>query len=99
MRSYNFDKIIFTEHALLRAKIRNIKIDDVKRELTNPKELYYFEEQEAEFPNEKKFNLYFKHSNNYNHRYVIVINDKCIVVTVIRINKKIQRKVDKNANI
>lgn len=99
LSSYALDNILISKHALLRAGLRNFDILDIKKTINNPFNLYYFEEQKANFSNEKKFNCYFRHSKKYCHRFIIIINGKCIICTVIKINIKVQKGVDKNAKI
>lgn len=61
--------------------------------------LVFAEKQKATGANEEKYNCYFKYSNTLAHRYVIVINAKVVVVTVIKIRKKWQRRMEKYAKV
>ncbi|MDD4354147.1 MAG: DUF4258 domain-containing protein [Candidatus Nanoarchaeia archaeon] len=95
LRSYPKDKIILNEHSRLRSIQRNISLKDILNHISSPEKLYYFEEQTANKSNEYKFNCFFHHSNKYVYRFVIVINGECVIITVIRINKIMQKEADK----
>lgn len=97
LKKYNQDDIIITEHARKQAIFRNINIEEVKENIINLKRLVFYEEQEAEKENEFKYNCYFSYSKTQCHRYIIVTNGKCIVCTVIKINRRWQYMVEKNA--
>jgi len=40
LKKYTKDDIVFTSHAFIRAKQRNIKLSEVIENITNPKRLY-----------------------------------------------------------
>lgn len=62
LKKYSEDDIVFTTHALLRAKQRNIGLDEVKDNIINPMRLSYAEKQESHKLGEEKYNCYFLHS-------------------------------------
>ena len=43
--------------------------------------------------NERKFECYFAYSKNYCHKYILVINGKIIIVTIIDINRDWQKMI------
>ena len=81
-------------------KLRGV-IDPNKGEefFINPKRLSFAEKQKAERGGEEKYNCYFGYSKTQCHRYVLVINAECIVCTIIKINRRWQHIVEKNAKI
>jgi hypothetical protein len=94
LKNYSKKNIILSEHAKIRALQRNIQISEIIEHITNPNKLYHFEEQLVENSTESKFNCFFQHSNKYIYRFVIILNGKCIIITVIRINKIMQKMVN-----
>lgn len=98
-RKYAQNDIVITDHARLQATVRQIDLEEVKRNILNPVRLVFAEKQTAAGANEEKYNCYFKYSNTLAHRYVIVINAKAVVVTVIKIRKKWQRRMEKYAKV
>ncbi len=99
LKKYTKEDIIITNHAKIRAKIRRIPITDVVHNLLNPSKLHYARREPAKKKGEKKYSCYFIFSKGQAHRYVIVINSSMIVVTVIRINRRWQRRVEKYGQV
>ena len=99
LKKYSKEDIIITPHAEKQARFRNIDLVEVKENIINPKRLTFAEKQEAERKNEEKYDCYFGYSKTQCHRYVLVINKKCIVCTVIKINRRWQHIFEKNAKI
>jgi hypothetical protein len=95
LSNYKKEEIIITNHAEEQAEFRRINLEEVKENIVNPQKLVYFEEQEAQKPSEKKYDCYFAYSDNFYHRYVIVINRKLIIVTIIRVNRKWQAAIER----
>jgi len=95
LRKYKKEDIIITPHAELQALIREANLDEVKENVINPEKLVYVEEQKAKNPWEKKYNCYFAYSKLFAHRYVIVINRKIIIPTIIVINRDWQKEVER----
>lgn len=93
----NFKKtdIIITEHTRIRIIQRQLKIDEIIENIINPEKLEYAIKEKAEFPKEEKFDCYFGYSKSLCHRYVLVLKDKVVVVTAIKINRRWQKIVDK----
>ena len=94
-RRYKKEDIIITKHAEIQAYIREIDLEEVKENITNPEKLVYAEEQSHEKQGGKKYNCYFAYSNNLYHRYILTMNGKIIIVTIIKINRKWQRIVER----
>jgi len=99
LKKYKIGNIIITDHAEKQANFRGIELDEVKENIINPEKLVFVEKQEAEKENEEKYNCYFGYSKTQCHRYVLVINNKCIVCTIIKINRRWQHIFEKNVKI
>ena len=99
LRSYTKEQIIFTKHARIRAVQRSIELEEIKNNIINPDRLFYAEKQEAKGRYEEKYDCYFYYSKTLCHRYVLIINKKIIVCTVIKINRRWQRRVEKHEKI
>jgi len=87
LKEYKKEDIIITDHAILRADFRGTSIDEVKNNILNPEKLVQTKEKEAKFSHERKLECYFKYSDNLYHKYVLIINRKIIIVTIIIINR------------
>ena len=96
---YKKEDIIITDHARKQAIFRNVDLEEIKENIINPKRLSYAEKQKAEKEGEEKYNCYFGYSKTQCHRYVLVISAKCIVCTVIKLNRRWQHIVEKNVKI
>lgn len=90
--------IVITPHAGMRAAQRNIGMEEIYGNLLNPSKLV-FAEYECETEDGKKYCCYFDTSKKRFNLYVIVINNNVTVVTVFEANKKLQKRVEKNAKI
>jgi hypothetical protein len=99
LHKYNAENVIITEHAKIQALFRGINLNEVKENIINPTRLIFAGKQEAEKEGEEKYDCYFQYSKTQCHRYVLVINAKCIVCTVIKINRRWQRIIEKHAKI
>ena len=99
LKRYKKEDIIVTEHAKLQAIFRNIELDEIKENILNTKRLSFTGKQKAEKEGEEKYDCYFGYSKTQCHRYIIVINNKCIVCTVIKINRRWQHIVEKSTKI
>lgn len=93
LRSYSKEDIIFTNHTRIRALMREIDLEEVKENIINPVRLVYFREQNSQREKEHKYECYFSYSKNYCHKYVLTINGKIIIVTIININRDWQRSI------
>ncbi|MFH1065317.1 MAG: hypothetical protein V1734_02315 [Nanoarchaeota archaeon] len=99
LRKYKKEDIIISIHAYIRAVARQIDLDEVKENIINPTKLYYIERQAAKHDWEEKYDCYFGYTKTLCHRYVITINHKCIVCTIIKMNRRWQRRFEKHAKI
>ncbi|MBU0957733.1 MAG: hypothetical protein KKF56_02885 [Nanoarchaeota archaeon] len=95
LRSYRKEDIIITDHAEVRAILREIDLEEIRNNIINPDKLVYVEEQKADKLNEEKYGCYFAYSEKYCHKYVLVINRKVIIVTIIIINRDWQKAIKK----
>lgn len=93
LKSYDKKHIFLTNHAKIRALMRNIDLEEVKNNIINPVKLVYFKEQKSEKEKEYKYECYFSYSKNYCHKYILTTNGKVIIVTVISINRDWQRSI------
>lgn len=91
LKGYNKQDIIITEHAKIRAFGRGINLEEVKDNIINPFRLVHFEEQKAKYKDEKKYACYFAYSRTYCHKYVLTLNRKVIIITIININRDWQK--------
>ena len=99
LKNYDKNHIIITPHAQKQAIFRSIDLDEVKDNILDPKRLAFAGKQDAVKPNEEKFDCYFAYSNTQCQRYIVVFNDNCVVCTVIKINRRWQRIVEKYAKV
>jgi hypothetical protein len=91
LKKYRFEEIIISNHAIERARFRSIDLDEVRKNIINPIRLIYASRQDALNIGEEKYDCYFDYGKNKCQRYVLIINSKCIVCTVIKINRKWQK--------
>ena len=99
LKKYKKEDIIITNHAEKQAMFRSIDLNEVKENIINPKRLYFYRKQKAEKEGEGKYDCYFGYSKTRCHRYVLVINAKCVICTIIKINRRWQYIAEKNAKI
>tara|TARA_B100000315_G_scaffold230260_1_gene240519 strand:- start:160 stop:507 length:348 start_codon:yes stop_codon:yes gene_type:complete len=96
-RLKKFDKkdIIFTDHSLIRIRQRQLDKDEIIENIINPRRLSYAIREKSASKAEEKFDCYFGYSKTLCHRYVMVIKDNVIIVTVVKINRRWQRIAEK----
>ncbi len=99
LKQFNKDDVIISDHALIRLKQRQITEAEIIENIINPKRLQYAIKQEADRPGEEKFDCYFDYSKTQCHRYVLVIKNKVIVVTVVKVNRRWQKIVEKKLKL
>ncbi|MFH0869132.1 MAG: hypothetical protein V1839_02815 [archaeon] len=99
LKRYKKEDIVFTYHAQIQATFRQIDLNEVTDNLANPKRLVLAVKGESAREGTEKFDCLFDYGKNKAHRYIITINAKLIVVTVININRKWQHRVDKYAKV
>jgi hypothetical protein len=87
-------------HAMLRAGLRNIDLEEVKNNLLHPsKRLSFANRLEPETDGLEKFKCYFGYSKTQCHIYIIKTNNKITVKTLIKLNKRWQKKAEKHGKI
>ena len=89
---YKKEDLIITDHAILRADFRETNIDEVKNNILNPEKLVKIKEKKSKFSDERKFECYFKYSDILYHKYVLTVNRKIIIVTIIIINRRLNNE-------
>ena len=87
LKKYSKEDIIITKHADMQAFSRRIDLEEVKRNILNPERLVYCSKQETEITDEEKYECFFDIQKNLYHKYVIILNRKIIIVTIIAINR------------
>ena len=97
LKRYKKGDIGITDHARKQAIFRGIGLEEVKDNIINPQRLYFAGRQEAERIGEEKYDCYFGYSNTQCQRYILVINKRCIVCTVIKINRRWQHIFEKSS--
>lgn len=90
LKSFNINQIIITKHAKIRMIQRQINKEEILNNIINPKRLEY-----AIKETEEKFDCYFIYSKTQCHRYILVIKNNIIIVTVIKINRRWQKMIEK----
>jgi hypothetical protein len=95
LKLYSVRDIKITSHAEIRMIQRQINKEEVLNNIINPKRLEYAIKEDSQKLNEEKFDCYFGYSKTQCHRYVLVIKCNVIVVTIIKINRRWQRIVEK----
>ncbi|MEN7981980.1 MAG: hypothetical protein ABFQ65_00865 [Nanoarchaeota archaeon] len=93
LKQYNKKDIIVTNHAELQAIVREINLDEVKENIVDPEKLVYIKKESTQKENEEKYDCYFAYSKQLYHRYIIVINARIIIVTIIKINRNWQKAI------
>ncbi|MBI4440388.1 hypothetical protein HY638_05435 [Candidatus Woesearchaeota archaeon] len=99
LKEFGKDSVIITAHAQEQATFRQIDIGEIKENIINPRRLAFAGKQEPEKEGEEKYDCYFGYSKTQCHRYILVINEKCIVCTVIKINRRWQHIVERDAKV
>ena len=87
LAEYNEKDIIFTSHAEIRALFRDMDLEEIKKNILNPERLA----KVVEDMERSRYECYFAYSRTYCHKYVLALNSKVIIVTVININRDWQR--------
>ncbi len=95
LKRYKKEDIIITGHAELQAYVREIDLEEIKNNIINPDKLVYAEEQKTKKVDEEKYDCYFAYSENLCHRYILTVNRKVIIVTIIKINRNWQKIIER----
>lgn len=99
LKRYKENDIVFTRHANIQAYVREMDLNEIKNNILNPEKLVYYKQQRAERVNEEKYECYFAYSSTYYHKYVIIVDGKLIICTVIKINRRWQREAEKHGKL
>ena len=86
LQEYKKSDILFTKHTEIRALHRAIDLEEVKENIVSPKRLVFVRQQEN-----KLYECYFEYSTNFSHKYVLALNGKVLIVTIISINRDWQK--------
>jgi len=92
LKEYKKEDIIITNHAEIQAFVRQIDLEEVRCNILNPEKLAYVKRQE---PEQEKYDCYFAYSKLFAHRYILALNGKIIIVTIIKINRDWQRILER----
>ena len=95
LRGYGKEDFVFTDHAEIQALVRDINLKEVKDNIINPDKLVFAKKQKSKKMYEEKYDCYFAYSKNYAHRYILTLNRKIIIVTIIRINRDWQKVLER----
>jgi len=95
LRSFCRSDVVISDHARIRLLQRQISEDEIIENVINPTRLRYAIPEKAEHQGEEKFDCYFEYSKRLCHKYILVIKDKVIIVTVVKISRKWQEIVEK----
>ncbi len=93
LSSYSKKDIIITDHAEIQAIVREISLEEIKQNIVKPEKLVYAKEQESKKYSEEKYDCYFAYSKHLYHRYILTLNRKVIIVTIIKINRDWQKTI------
>ncbi len=99
LSKYKTSEIIITDHAYSQAIFREISISEIRENIINPVRLIIVNKQQSKLLYEKKYDCYFKYADNEYHRYILAINSKCVVCTVIKFRRRINLAGVKNEKI
>ena len=100
LKKFAKDNIIIDEHAGLRARQRGVDIEEVYDNLLKPsKRLSFVNKLEEEEDKLEKYKCYFSYSKTQCQIYIIKVNDKLVVKTIIKLNKRWQKKAEKHGKI
>lgn len=94
LKGYSKRDIIITNHAEVQAIMRDIELNEVIENITNPERLVYAIGQTSEEAGKEKYDCYFAYSKEICHRYILTLNRKVIIVTIIKINRDWQRIIE-----
>lgn len=94
------EDIFIDLHAEKRAAQRKVDLNEVKLNLLNPaKKLIFASRLDSEKDGLEKFKCYFGYSKTQTQIYIIKINQKIMVKTVIKLNKRWQKRAEKYGKI
>jgi len=97
LRKFRQEDVIISDHAEESALWRGLQKDEIRENIINPARLEYAIPQEAEKADEEKYECFFSYGEMLCHRYIIAISHKCVVCTVIAINRRWRPIAEKHA--
>ncbi|MFA5246921.1 MAG: hypothetical protein WC408_03465 [Candidatus Micrarchaeia archaeon] len=83
---------VYTKHAIAMAQKRGLPESAFEEDIKNQRPTIVIE-QESEVACERKFDVYYLQEGRTFHRYVIALNNMMRVITLLRTNKDVQRKI------
>ena len=83
---------VFTMHASAMADKRGLPLAAFEDDIQNQRPAIVIE-QDSEVACERKFDVYYLQAGRTFHRYVIALNNMMRVITLLRTNKDVQRKI------
>ncbi len=95
LKKFRKEDVVISDHALIRMAQRQISEKEVIENIINPFRLKHVIKKEAVKQNEEKFDCYFDYGLNQCHEYILAINGKIVVVTVVKINRRWQKIAEK----
>jgi len=95
LKEYKREDIIITSHAELQALVRQVGVEEIISNILNPEKLVFAEKQNSNNALEEKYDCYFAYSKGLAHRYILTVNGKIIIVTVIKINRDWQKMLER----
>ena len=75
--------IIFTKHVKERFPARETTKTEIINNLLNPNKLVIALKQKSTNPLEERFDCYFRYEERHHHRYIIALNGRCIIITIM----------------
>ena len=85
-------EFLITDHASKRARKRFLSAELFKKDLQHSRPALIFE-QEHDVPGERKFDVYYAQTDDSYHRYIMALNDSTRLISLMRVNRSIQRKL------
>ena len=99
LKKYKKEDISIDKHAELRARHRDLDLEEVYYNLLNPSKRLSFANKLEEEDNLEKYKCYFGYSKTQCQIYIIKVNEKVIVKTIIKLNKRWQKKAEKHGKV
>ena len=64
LKKFQNNEIIITSHARIQAIVRDIELEEVRKNISNTEKLVYMIQQETTRKNEEKYDCYFAYNKN-----------------------------------
>lgn len=99
IKEYDLSRIIFTKQKLLNwlAARNDCSIEDMKKEILNPKSLVFADKQTIDFEGQKedRYRCYFIYSNTRGRFYILNFNSFIKVITAVPLGRRTLRRYKK----